>query len=82
MEGIQMKRNYRMKDLPARTGMGKSLIYRDVKNGEFPPGRLIAPNVRIWTEEEIEAELRQLHVVVRPPETGAHTPTQGGGAAG
>lgn len=54
-----MKQAYRMRDLPDRTGLGKSLIYRDIKNGDFPPGRLIAPNVRIWTEEEIEAEMQR-----------------------
>jgi hypothetical protein len=31
-----------------------SLRNRILKNG-FPPGRLIGPNTRAWTDEEIEA---------------------------
>ena len=54
-----MKTSYRMRDLPQRTGLGKSFLYREIKEGNFPPGRLIAPNVRIWSEEEIEAEIQR-----------------------
>jgi predicted DNA-binding transcriptional regulator AlpA len=28
---------------------------RNIKNLGFPPGRLLSPNVRVWTEEEVEA---------------------------
>ena len=54
-----MKTSYRMRDLPQRTGLGKSYLYREIKEGNFPPGRLIAPNVRIWSEEEIDAEMQR-----------------------
>ena len=53
------RRVYRMKHLPDRTGLGTSLIYRESKEGNFPAGLLIAPNVRIWTEEVIAAEMQR-----------------------
>jgi len=53
------QRFYRMKDLKARTGLGTSLIYREIKEGNFPSGRKVAPNVRIWTEEEIAEEMER-----------------------
>ena len=45
---------YRMSSLPARTGLATATIYRDIKNGDFPPGTKIADNIRVWFEEEIE----------------------------
>lgn len=53
------RRVYRMKHLPDRTGLGTSLIYREIKEGNFPVGLWIAPNVRIWTEEVIAAEMQR-----------------------
>jgi predicted DNA-binding transcriptional regulator AlpA len=50
---------YRMKHLPGRTGMGPSLIYREIKEGNFPEGQWVTPNVRIWTEEVIAAEMQR-----------------------
>lgn len=50
---------YRMKHLPVRTGLSIPMLYREIKEGKFPSGRKIADNVRIWTEEEVEAEMQR-----------------------
>ena len=59
MQNSISRRVYRMKHLPGRTGLGTSLIYREIKEGNFPEGQWIAPNIRIWTEEVIEAEMQR-----------------------
>ena len=50
---------YRMKHLPGRTGLGVALIYREMKEGNFPKGKKVFKNIRIWTEEELEAEMQR-----------------------
>ena len=50
---------YRIKQLPARTGLGVSLIYREMKDGNFPKGRKVNQHIRVWSEEEIEAEMQR-----------------------
>jgi predicted DNA-binding transcriptional regulator AlpA len=54
---------YRMKDLDknhgGRTPFSQSYIYSEIKNGDFPAGKLVAPNVRVWTETQIEAEMQR-----------------------
>ena len=35
-------------------------LCRWIKAGHFPPGRLIGPNSRAWTEAEIEAYQQRL----------------------
>lgn len=35
-------------------------LRRWIKEGRFPPGRMIGPNSRAWTEDEIAAYQRQL----------------------
>ncbi len=53
------KATYRMRDLPGRTGMGASFLYSEIKAGNFPQGKLVAPNIRVWTEEIVEAEMQR-----------------------
>jgi hypothetical protein len=57
----------RFRDLKARGIVNNwpSLRNRITKNG-FPPGRLIGPNARAWTEDEIEAWLASRPVERKP----------------
>lgn len=55
----KIRQSHRMRDLPGRTGMSRTMIYNEIKDGNFPPGRLIAPTIRIWTEDEIAAEMER-----------------------
>jgi hypothetical protein len=50
-----MKTWFRFRDLKAR-GLVKSRpqLKRLVDRGIFPPGRMIGPNARAWSDEEIE----------------------------
>lgn len=55
----KFKQVYRMKHLTGRTGMSESLIYREISEGNFPQGQIVAPKVRVWTEEVVEAEMQR-----------------------
>ena len=48
----------RFKDLKARGICNNhTTLQRWIQTRGFPPGRLIGPNTRVWTEEEVEAWL-------------------------
>ena len=50
------KQYLRFKDLKARRIVdNRTTLARWIKNHGFPPGALIGPNTRAWTDEEIEA---------------------------
>ena len=50
------KQYLRFKDLKARKIVdNRTTLGRWIKNHGFPPGTLIGPNTRAWTDEEIEA---------------------------
>lgn len=53
----------RFKDLKARgiVQSWPSLRYK-IRNNGFPPGRMLGPNTRAWTEAEIQAWLDALPV--------------------
>lgn len=38
----------------SKTGLSRSLIYREIDEGTFPPGFLVARNTRAWFEHEID----------------------------
>jgi predicted DNA-binding transcriptional regulator AlpA len=45
----------RFRDLKERKVFNSRMtLKRAIERGEFPPGRLITPNSRAWTEEEAE----------------------------
>jgi predicted DNA-binding transcriptional regulator AlpA len=49
------KKFLRFRDLKTRGIVNNwTTLRRWIKEGRFPPGRLIGPNTRVWTEEEIE----------------------------
>jgi len=54
-----LKAVYRMKDLPARTGLSRSFIYKEIAEGHFPAGQRVADNVTVWSEEVIAAEMER-----------------------
>lgn len=35
----------------------RATLYRWIKEGRFPPGRMWGPNTRTWTEDEVEAAI-------------------------
>jgi Prophage CP4-57 regulatory protein (AlpA) len=50
---MALKPHNRVSDL-TREGYGSpSTIWRWIKLGLFPPGRLIGPNIRVWSREEV-----------------------------
>ena len=44
----------------------RTTLYRWIKERGFPPGILLGPNTRAWTEEEVEAWLAE-RVAERAP---------------
>jgi len=52
----------RMRDLPQKTGLGRSTIYLLIQQGKFPSGFLLTPGGRIrgWLEREIDDFLSRL----------------------
>ena len=62
----------RLSEVAARTGLGRTTIYRKMREGSFPePLRIGARAVR-WPESEIEA-----WVAARPRATGDTPPRRG-----
>jgi predicted DNA-binding transcriptional regulator AlpA len=56
MQGDEMKKILRSRDLLARGDIPSlATMYRQIKAGEFPPGRMISKNIRGWTVEEMDA---------------------------
>jgi predicted DNA-binding transcriptional regulator AlpA len=60
---------------------------RMIDNEGFPPGRLISPNRRVWTEEEVEEWLVARPTARKPPPwqkrtDAAPAPQTGGGKPG
>jgi predicted DNA-binding transcriptional regulator AlpA len=52
------KKFLRFRDLKTRGIVNNwTTLRRWIKEGRFPPGRLIGPHTRVWTEEEVEAWL-------------------------
>jgi hypothetical protein len=55
------RRLWRAKELysePGRKGrlpISKPTFFANVRNRFYPPGRKISPNIRAWTNEEVEA---------------------------
>ncbi len=51
-----MTKFLRYKDLKARgTFRSRMTVHRAIKSGAFSPGRMLSPNVRAWTDEEVTA---------------------------
>jgi prophage regulatory protein len=46
-----LKMNY----VTAKTSLHRATIYRLIKSGEFPPGTMIRPHRRAWTETSVDA---------------------------
>jgi hypothetical protein len=52
---------YRAKELysePGRKGalpVSKPTFFKNLREGFYPPGRLVSPNVRCWTADEVAA---------------------------
>jgi predicted DNA-binding transcriptional regulator AlpA len=61
----------RFRDLKTR-GLVKSwpMLKRRVERDGFPPGRMLGPNTRAWTEDEIE-EYENSRPTAGPPPRGA-----------
>ena len=52
----------RMRDLPEKTGLGRSTIYLLINQGKVPAGFILIPGGRArgWLEHEVDAFLTQL----------------------
>jgi len=51
----QGARFLKMKDVAAKTSLHRATIYRLINAGEFPPGTMIRPRRRAWTETSVDA---------------------------
>jgi predicted DNA-binding transcriptional regulator AlpA len=40
-------------------GISKPMIYKMIKAGEFPPGKFIDKNIRVWFDDELNAEMKR-----------------------
>lgn len=49
-----MSRMLRPADVVAKTGRSRVTIWRDIRNGTFPPPIELGPNAIGWPESEIE----------------------------
>lgn len=47
----------RVADVADRLGTTTTTIYRWIRDGAFPPGRLIGPRARVWTEADLDEHL-------------------------
>jgi hypothetical protein len=58
-DGAANPRNWRAKQIysePGRNGrlpISKPTFFKNVREKRYPPGRLISPNIRIWTDAEV-----------------------------
>lgn len=48
----------RLPEVKARTGLGKTEIYRQAKQGSFPSPRRISHKVSVWTASAVDAWVR------------------------
>ena len=51
---VKADRIFRMKDLPKKVGIQKSLIYEKIKKGEFPKAVKLGARARGWRESELD----------------------------
>ena len=66
-----LKKLVRFKDLKERGIVSNRVtLQRRIKDQGFPPGFLLGPNSRAWTEDEIEAHLEKLRQVERESANG------------
>jgi hypothetical protein len=64
----------RFEDLKARRIVENWTTLRNrIKKSGFPPGRMIGPNARAWTENEVEAWLDRQPTARKPYRDGAMT---------
>lgn len=50
----EVKRLLRIREVSARTGYGKAMIYRLIREGRFPPSVRLGPNSVAWSELDID----------------------------
>lgn len=53
------RRALRIKHILERFGFSRSLLYKEIKAGTFPPGQRVAKNIRVWWDDEIDAEMER-----------------------
>jgi len=49
-----------VKEVMARTGLGRTTLWRRVRNGEFPAPRQLGPRRTAWIESEVNEHLNNL----------------------
>jgi len=50
----------KLDEVMRRVGIGKTMIYRHIKLGRFPPPYKLSPFASRWSEREIEAWIAQV----------------------
>ena len=48
------QRLLRLPEVIRRTSLSRSEIYRQMKEGRFPPGRKLGPKIRVWSSVTID----------------------------
>jgi len=51
---VRADRLIRLAEVETMTGIRKSLIYRLIGEGRFPPGKIVGRRARRWLERDIE----------------------------
>nr|WP_275531919.1 AlpA family transcriptional regulator [Ensifer aridi] len=54
LEGVDVDRFLRLKEVMARTSLGSSTIYRRMKDGTFPKPKQLSEACVRWRESEID----------------------------
>ncbi|WP_191569218.1 helix-turn-helix transcriptional regulator [Paracoccus yeei] len=57
-DGQPMEQFLRLKDICARTSLSKSEVYRQVKDGRFPPQQRRSHKVAVWKLSDVDAWMR------------------------
>jgi predicted DNA-binding transcriptional regulator AlpA len=55
MKTENQHRMLRMKQLTSYTSLSRAYIYQKITEGEFPPGHMISPGIRIWDRATVDA---------------------------
>jgi prophage regulatory protein len=58
VDEIKQIRLYRLRELSARIGLGRSAIYQAIKDGRFPQPIRVGARAVAWRHQDIEAWLQ------------------------
>lgn len=58
--GPEKKESFnRIGEVLKRTGMGKTSLYEEIKEGNFPPPIVLRRNIHVWLESDLDQYIRR-----------------------